>query len=91
MINQFSSLVEPRVGSFDPPAGFLTRSTLEASQEGFPIFTIWFPFVDDLGHTLNVTTQDTRYVSYRYWHHRVSQSNKHMSAYFLVKYFWIRS
>ena len=52
---------------------------------------MWFPFVDDLGHTLSVTTEDIRYVSRRYWPHRVSQSSKHMSAHFLIKYSWIRS
>ena len=52
---------------------------------------MWFPFVDDLGHTLSVTTQDTRYVSHRYWLHRVSQSSKHMSAHFLFNYSWISS
>ena len=52
---------------------------------------MWFLFVDDLGHTLGATTQDTRYVSRRYWPHRVSQSSKHMSAHFLIKYSWIRS
>ena len=52
---------------------------------------MWFSFVDDLGHTLSATTQDTRYASRRYWPHRVSQSSKHMSAYFLIKYSWVRS
>ena len=52
---------------------------------------MWCPFVYDLGHTLSVTTQDTRYVSHRYWPHRVSQSSKHMSVHFLIKYLWIRS
>ena len=52
---------------------------------------MWFPFVDDLVHTLSVTTQDTRYVSNYYWPHRVSQSSIHMSVYFLVKYSWIKS
>ena len=52
---------------------------------------MWFSFVYDLGHTLSVTTQETRYVSRRYWPHRVSQSSKHMSAHFLVKYSWIKS
>ena len=52
---------------------------------------MWFPFVYDLGHTLSVTTQDTRYVSCRYWPHRMSQSSKHMSTHFLVKYLWIRN
>ena len=52
---------------------------------------MWFSFVDDLGHTLSVITQDTRYVSRCYWPHRVSQSSKHMSAHFLIKYSWIRS
>ena len=56
-----------------------------------PICTMWFPFVYDLGHTLSVTTQNTRYVSRRYWPHRVSQSSKHMSAHFLIKYLWIKS
>ena len=51
---------------------------------------MWFLFVDDLGHTLGVTTQDTRYVSRRYWPHRVSQSSEHMSAHFLIKYLWIK-
>ena len=46
--------------------------TLEGSQEGITKMTIWFPFVYDLGHTPSVTTQDTRYVSCRYWPHRVS-------------------
>ena len=52
---------------------------------------MWFLFVDDLGHTLSVTTQDTGYVSRRNWPYRVSQSSKHMRAHFLVKYTWIRS
>ena len=34
------------------------------------------PFVDDLGHTSSVTTQDTRYVDHRYWPDRVSQSSE---------------
>ena len=41
-----------------------------------PIYTMWFPFVDDLGHTPNVTTQDTRYLDRRYWSNRVSQSSE---------------
>ena len=41
-----------------------------------PIFTMWFPFVDDLGHTLNATTQNTRYADRRYWSHQVSQSSE---------------
>ena len=52
---------------------------------------MWFPFVYDLGDTLSVTTQDTRYVSRRYWPHRVSQSSRHMSVHFLIKYSWIKS
>ena len=37
---------------------------------------MWFPFVDDLGHTLSVTTQNTRYVDRRYWPDRVNQSGE---------------
>ena len=37
---------------------------------------MWFLFVDDLGHTPSVTTQDTRYVDCRYWPDRVSQSSE---------------
>ena len=62
------------LGSFDPPAGFLTRSTLEASQED--ITNLHDVIFVCIGHTLNLTTQDTRYVSRRYWHHQVSQSSK---------------
>ena len=40
------------------------------------IYMIWCPFVDDLGHTSSVTTQDTRYVDRRYWPDRVSQSSE---------------
>ena len=36
------------------------------------------------------TSEDYRRVR-RYWPHQVSQSSKHMSAHFLVKYSWIRS
>ena len=41
-----------------------------------PIFTMWFPFVDGLGHTPSVNTQNTRYVDHRYWHDQVNQSNE---------------
>ena len=71
--------------------GFWRDQHWKVLKRILPIFTMWFSFVDDLSHTLSATTQDTRYVSRRYWPHRVSQSNKHMSAYFLVKYSWIRS
>ena len=37
---------------------------------------MWFLFMDDLADTPSVTTQDTRYVSRRYWPHRVSQSSE---------------
>ena len=56
--------------------GFWHDQPLEATKEGIINFHDWFPFVDDLGHTLSVTTQDTRYVSRRYWPHQVSQSSK---------------
>ena len=54
--------------------GLLTRSTPEAPKEGITIITMWFPFVDDLGHTLSVTIQHTRYVDRRYWPDQVSQN-----------------
>ena len=37
---------------------------------------MWFPFVDDLGHTPSVTTQNTRYVDHRYWPDQVNQSSE---------------
>ena len=48
----------------------------EAPQEGITILTMWFPFVDDLGYTLSVTTQNTRYVDRRYWPDQVNQSSE---------------
>ena len=41
-----------------------------------PILTMWFLFVDDLGHTPSVTIQNTRYVDHRYWHDQVNQSSE---------------
>ena len=35
-----------------------------------------YALINDLGHTLSVTTQDTRYVSHRYWPHRVSHNGE---------------
>ena len=49
---------------------------LEASQEGITNLHDVFLFVDDLGHTPSVTTQDTRYLGRRHWSKRVSQSSK---------------
>ena len=37
---------------------------------------MWFPFVDDLGHTPSVTTQNTRYVDHRYWPDQVYQDSE---------------
>ena len=68
------SLVDYRIRSLDPPAGFLTRSNLLGRL--LPLYTIWFLFVDDLGHTPSVTTQDTRYVDHHYWPNQVSQSSE---------------
>ena len=47
--------------------GLLTINSQNLIRRVLPILTIWFPFVDDLGHTLSVTTQNTRYVDRRYW------------------------
>ena len=41
-----------------------------------------FLFVDDLGHTLSVTTQNTMYVDHRYWPDQVNQSSEGLSAHF---------
>ena len=41
-----------------------------------PIFTMWFLFLDDLGHTPSVTTQNTRYIDYHYWPDHVDQSSE---------------
>ena len=41
-----------------------------------PILTMWFPFVDDLGHTLSVITQNTRYVVYVIGLDRANQSSE---------------
>ena len=43
---------------------------------------MWFSFVDDLGHTLSITTQNTRYVDHRYWSDQVNQSSEGLSAQF---------
>ena len=65
------------VRSRNPPVGFTnTINSQKLLRRLLPICTMWFPFIEDLGHTLSVTTQDTRYVSCRYWPHRVSQSSE---------------
>ena len=66
-----------RVGSLDPPAGFTdTINSQKLLRRVLPIFTMWFSFIEDLGHTLSVTTQDTRYLDRCYWSNRVSQSSE---------------
>ena len=37
---------------------------------------MWFLFVDNLGHTPSITTQNTRYVDYRYWPYKVTHSSE---------------
>ena len=37
---------------------------------------MWFPFVDDLGHTLSITTQNTRYVVHVIGLDRANQSSE---------------
>ena len=62
-----------RVGSLDPPAGFTdTINSQKLLRRVLPIFTMWFSFVEDLGHTLSATTQDIRCMDRRYWSYWVS-------------------
>ena len=50
-------IVDSRVGSLDPLARFTdTINSQNLLKRVLPILTMWFPFVDDLGHTLSVTT-----------------------------------
>ena len=53
-----------------------TINTQKHLRRVLPIYMIWCPFVDDLGHTSSVTTQDTRYEDRRYWPDQVSQSDE---------------
>ena len=69
--------VDSRVGSLDPLARFTnTINSQKHLRRVLPILTMWFLFIDDLGHTLSVTTQNTRYVDRRYWPDRVNQSSE---------------
>ena len=70
-------IVDPRVRSLDPLARFTdTINSQKLLGRVLPILTMWFPFVDDLGHTPSVTTQNTRYVAVVISLDRVNQSSE---------------
>ena len=70
-------IVDPCVRSFDPLARFIdTINSQKLLRRVLPILTMWFPFVDDLGHTLSITTQNTRYIDHVIGIDRVNQSSE---------------
>ena len=70
-------IVDSHVGSLDPLVRFTDMiNSQKLLKRVLPILTMCFLFVDDLGHTSSVTTQNTRYVDHRYWPNQVNQSSE---------------